>query len=76
VTVKKEFEEFIAQGKNLFAKHVSSADAEIRPGQEVIVVNEEKEVLGVGRAVLTMDEMLAFQIGVAVKVRRGKDRHR
>ena len=76
VTVKKEFEEFIAQGKNLFAKHVSYSDDEIRPGQEVIVVNEEKEVLGVGRAVLNMDEMLAFQTGVAVKVRRGKDRHR
>jgi predicted RNA-binding protein (TIGR00451 family) len=75
VTVEDEFKEFIVQGKNLFAKHVSEADEEIRPGQEVVVTDKENMVLGVGRAVLTRDEMFAFKTGVAVKVRRGRDRH-
>jgi len=76
VTVEDEFKEFIAQGKNLFAKHVSDAGDEVRPGQEVIVVDKEKKVFGVGRAVLTRVEMQSFKTGVAVKVRRGRDRHK
>jgi predicted RNA-binding protein (TIGR00451 family) len=47
------------------------ADDEIRPKDEVIVVNENGEVLAVGRAVLSGEEMKAFKTGVAVKVRRG-----
>ena len=38
---------------------------------EVIVVDEDSEVLAVGRAVLSGIEMKAFKRGVAVKVRHG-----
>jgi 7-cyano-7-deazaguanine tRNA-ribosyltransferase len=51
--------------------HVLKADGEIRPKDEVIVVNEGGEVLAVGRTILSGEEMTAFKTGVAVKVRRG-----
>jgi len=71
VKVKEEAIPFIKKGMSVFAKHVSDADEEIRPMEEVIVISEEGEVLAVGKAVLTGEEMKAFKKGVAVKVRRG-----
>ncbi len=61
----------IASGKSVFAKHVLDADEEIRPKQEVIILDRHGNLLAVGRAVLTGREMKAFKTGVAVKVRRG-----
>jgi len=71
VRVHKEATPFIIKGRSVFAKHVIDADEEIRPQEEVIVLNEENEVLAVGRSILTGREMKAFKRGVAVKVRRG-----
>lgn len=71
VVVRKDMEEFVRRGQNVFARHVVEADEEIRPGSEAIVVGENGEVLAVGRAVLSGAEMLAFKRGIAVKVRKG-----
>jgi len=71
VKVSDEVAPFIAKGKSVFAKHVADADEEIRPGEEVIVINEKDEVTAVGKAALTGGEMTTFKRGVAVKVRRG-----
>ena len=74
VVVRGDVEEFAKEGRNIFARHVVSADAEIRPGEEAIVTSEKDEVLAVGRALLTGREMLSFKRGVAVKTRRGVDK--
>jgi predicted RNA-binding protein (TIGR00451 family) len=71
VTVKDDVSKFVAEGGDVFAVHVVKADDEIRSKDEVIVVNEGGEVLAVGKAVLSGEEMKAFKTGVAVKVRRG-----
>ena len=71
VRVKEEATPFVEKGKSVFAKHVSDADEEIRPMEEVIVISEEGKVLAVGKTILTGKEMKAFKKGVAVKVRRG-----
>jgi len=71
VKVQDDVSNFIAGGKSVFAKHVVDADEEIRPMEEVIVINEENQILAVGKAVLTGKEMKAFKKGVAVKIRRG-----
>lgn len=71
VTVRDDVSEFIAQGGDVFAAHVVKVNNEIHPKDEVVVVNNEGEVLAVGRAVLSGEEMKAFKKGVAVKVRRG-----
>ncbi len=71
VKVSKDAAPFVAKGKSVFAKHVFDADMEIRPREEVMVLDEKDNVLAVGRAVLTGAEMKAFKCGVAVRVRRG-----
>jgi len=71
VKVSGEAAPFVARGKSVFAKHVADADEEIRPQEEVIVLDERGTVLAVGRAILTGAEMKAFKHGVAVRVRRG-----
>ena len=70
-TVKGGFEDFIASGRNLFAKHVLAADPAIRPQNEVIIVDGGGRLIAVGRAALSGEEMTCFKLGVAVKVRRG-----
>jgi 7-cyano-7-deazaguanine tRNA-ribosyltransferase len=70
VVVKEEAVPFVKNGRDVFAKHVVEADPEIRPAEEVLVVDREDRLLAVGRAVLTGEEMKIFKVGVAVKVRR------
>jgi len=71
VKVTDEVTPFIAEGRSVFAKHVTDADEEIRPQEEVIVINGENEVLAVGKAILSGKGMKAFKRGVAVRTRRG-----
>ena len=73
VAVTEDAAEFIAQGKNVFAKHVTHAGEKIRPGDEVIITSEKQGVIGTGKALLLSGEMKAYKIGVAVKTRRGSE---
>ena len=71
VMVSDDAEPFIRDGKNVFAKFVMNADEEIRPYDEVLIVNGRDELIGVGQAIMNRDEMLSFERGVAVKTREG-----
>lgn len=71
VNVKNAVSQFIADGGDVFATHVINVNEEIHSKDEVIVINERGEVLAVGKAVLSSEEMKAFKRGVAVKVRHG-----
>ncbi|MEM2972111.1 MAG: PUA domain-containing protein [Candidatus Bathyarchaeia archaeon] len=71
VTVQNKVSKFVGEGGDVFAAHVVRADEEIRPKDEVIVLDENGNVLAVGKAVLSGTEMKAFKVGVAVKVRHG-----
>ncbi|MFQ5888038.1 MAG: PUA domain-containing protein, partial [Candidatus Hydrothermarchaeales archaeon] len=62
--------EIVKEGKSVFAKFVKECDPEIRPYQEVIVVGKDDRLLASGKALLSGEEMLAFERGIAVKVRR------
>jgi 7-cyano-7-deazaguanine tRNA-ribosyltransferase len=73
VVVSKEISKFIREGKSIFAKFVIDCDKEIRPSQEVIVVDSEDDLLATGRAILNGEEMLAFGRGIAVKTRHKVD---
>lgn len=72
VKVRGEAAGFISMGRSVFAKHVVEAGDRIRPGDEVIVMDEGGKIIAVGTALLSGDEMRAFKSGVAVKVRRGR----
>ena len=71
VVIRDDVAEFVAQGKNTFAKHVVSADPRIRAGDEVLVVSGDDRLVACGTAMLSGEEMLAFNYGGAVKVRQG-----
>lgn len=71
VQVRSDVAEFIKAGRNVFAKHVVTAESSIRPQDEVIVVDEKRRLLAVGRAALAGFEMTQFKRGIAVKTRRG-----
>jgi len=46
-------------------------DPELRPEEEVLVVDKKDRLLAVGRSFFNAIEMQSFKIGVAVKVRHG-----
>ena len=71
VKIQDDAEPFVSKGRSAFAKHVIDADTEIRPQEEVIVINRKNEVLAVGRALLSGKEMKEFSRGMAVRIRRG-----
>lgn len=74
VEVGNESIPFVRDGENAFAKFVHAADPAIRPGDEVLVVDNSGELLlGVGRADLSSEGMAAFDRGVAVSIREGRD---
>jgi len=76
VTILDDVVEAVEQGGNVFAKHVVDAGDAIRPGDEVVILDSRREVIAVGKALLNKREMLSFRTGAAVKVRRGRSRHR
>ena len=71
VKVDDDAEPFVMKGRSAYAKYVLEADPEIRPNQEVVVINKSNTVLAVGRAMLSGTEMNEFRKGIAVRVRRG-----
>ncbi len=76
VTVRSDVSNFVAEGSDVFAAHVVKVDEAVHAKDELIVVDEAGNVVGVGRALLSGPEMLAFKIGVAVKIRHGcMERH-
>lgn len=73
VAVSSEAAPYVARGGNVFARHVISADSDIRAGEEVLVVDSEGRLIATGRAVLAPEEMMQIRRGHAVSVRYGID---
>lgn len=71
VIVNPDSAEFNRKGKSVFSAFVIDADPNIVPEDEVLIVNEKDELCAVGRTIMTRNEMLAFNKGMAVKVREG-----
>ena len=67
--VHQEIANFIAEGRSLFAKHVEEVDPQLRAGDEVLMVDSKDELLAVGEAKLSPQEMLDLTRGVAIKTR-------
>ncbi|MHA2151129.1 MAG: DUF5591 domain-containing protein [Candidatus Thorarchaeota archaeon] len=57
------------KGGSIFAVGIQEADNSIRPGDEVIVVNNNKTVIGVGRSEMSGREMCELSRGRAVTLR-------
>lgn len=71
ITIERGVEDFISAGKSVFCKHVVKCGKRIRPGSEVVVLDNNGNVIGVGKAILSSRMIERFKRGVAVKVRHG-----
>lgn len=71
VVASEDAVEFVARGRSLFCSFVESLDREIRPNQEVVVVDGDDRAVATGRATVSAEEMLGLERGMAVKVRHG-----
>ncbi|MEE9151042.1 MAG: tRNA guanosine(15) transglycosylase TgtA [Thermoplasmata archaeon] len=71
VVVDDDSVSFNREGKNAFAKFVVECDEKLRPMDEALVVDKNDELIAFGRALMNREEMLSFDIGIAVKIRDG-----
>ncbi len=71
IQVQSDVSEFISNGKSVFAKHVKTIDSNLRIGNEVFVVDEQDNLLAVGKLSLPPKYIPYFKFGSAVKVRQG-----
>ncbi len=69
IIVANEMVEDIMQGWTLFARHVVAVDENIRPGDEVLIVDERDRLLAVGRTILGYLEILTSTYGPAAIIR-------
>ncbi|TFF92231.1 hypothetical protein EU545_01630, partial [Candidatus Thorarchaeota archaeon] len=58
-----------AKGGSVFAVGIEEADSQIRPGDEVIVINRTDEVIAVGKSEMSGREMCELARGRAVTIR-------
>ena len=71
VVVLSEISEYIKKGRNVFCKHVIDIDLDLRPMDEVIIVNQNDELLAIGRIKIPAHQIESFESGVAIMVRKG-----
>lgn len=71
VIVLNEISDYIRKGRNVFCKHVIEIDNDFRALDEVIVVNQDDELLAIGKLKLPISYVKSFSSGVAVNVRKG-----
>lgn len=71
VQVQSDISDFISNGKSVFAKHVKTLDPNLRIGNEVFVVDEQDNLLAVGKLSLPPKYIPYFKFGSAVNVRQG-----
>jgi len=69
--VLTEISDFIKEGRNVFCKHVVDIDTDLRPMDEVIVVNQDDELLAIGRLKIPARQVKFFQSGIAINIRKG-----
>ena len=71
VIVLNEISDFIKKGRNVFCRHVVNIDENLRPMDEIIVVDQNNELLAIGRLKLPIAYVKTFKNGVAINVRKG-----
>ncbi len=69
VVIDQEALPFVSEGKSVFAKFVREIDMDLRAGDEVLVVDENDNLIRTGTLILSPQECLDFDRGIAVRVR-------
>ena len=71
VIVNDDADSFVRDGKTVFSKHVIDLDEGIFSKDEVIIVNQKGEFLGIGTAKISGKLIKEMKSGVAVATRKG-----
>ena len=71
VVVNQDSEPFTRDGKSVFCQFVVDCDDNIRANDEVLIVNEDDDLLAIGKALLNKREIESFNNGQAIKTRKG-----
>ncbi|MGN1362661.1 MAG: tRNA guanosine(15) transglycosylase TgtA [Methanobrevibacter sp.] len=71
VVVNEDSEPFTRDGKSVFCQFVVECDENIRANDEVLLVNKNDDLLGIGKALLNPREIESFNKGQAIKTRKG-----
>lgn len=69
VVISNDAVKFVKEGKSVFVKFVIACDPELRPWQEVLVVDKHDNLIATGTSLLNASEIKEFDRHVAVKVR-------
>ncbi len=69
IIVRNDVRNFIKNGRSVFCKHVIFCGNDIKAGSDVIILDEDNNLLAVGKAVLPSSMIKAFKRGIAVKIR-------
>ncbi len=69
VVIHEDAVPFVKEGKSVFAKFVKGIDPELRAGDEVLIVDEDDNLIRTGTLLLSPQECIDFERGVAVRVR-------
>ncbi|HML05889.1 MAG TPA: PUA domain-containing protein, partial [Methanobacterium sp.] len=72
VVVNSDAEPFAREGKSIFAKFVIDIDINIKANEEVLIVNQNDDLLAFGKSILNGQEIKDFNVGQAVKTRKGE----
>ena len=69
--VLNDISDFIRKGRNVFCKHVLDIDDNLRPLDEIIVVNQKDNLLAIGKLAIPIPYVRSFKTGIAINVRKG-----
>jgi predicted RNA-binding protein (TIGR00451 family) len=72
--ILNEVADFIKKGRNVFCKHVIEIDKNLRTSDEVIVVDQNDDLLGIGRLKIPAPYITTFKKGIAINIRKGINR--
>lgn len=57
---------------SIFPKQIINIDEDIRPGDEVFILDKNENIIATGKSILSSEEIKFFKRGVAIKVRHKK----
>ena len=57
-------------GSALYCTAIEDADPRIAPGDEVVIINRDGQLLGYGRSLLTSTDLIESDRGIGVKIRK------
>jgi len=75
VIINEIVDDLLNEGYTVFSRHIINGDSRIRPHDEVLVVNEDDELIAVGRALVDYETMITSVYGGAVQIREKVDRY-